>query len=99
MTAFRLGDAIAIEYGYKKHSPVWEFLGQHKYVEIFYSQQETLYQDTVFSVLQEIRMNRVVWRYHANSGKRIVAHDEFLEHGNRFFLIFVLLNHYLDSRN
>ena len=32
-----------------------------------------------------IQINRVVRRYHGNTGKRSVAQDEFLEHGNRFF--------------
>ena len=35
--AFRIGDAISIEYRYKKHSPVWECLKQHKYIDIFSS--------------------------------------------------------------
>ena len=83
--AYRIGDSISIEFGYQKHAPVWQAVGQHKYVEIFYGQQESLYRDIAYSRLQEIRINRVVRRYHANTGKRCVAHDEFLEHGNRFF--------------
>ena len=83
--AYRVGDSITVEYGYQKQSSVWLVLGQHKYVDIFYSQQEVLYRDNVFSRLQELRMNRFVRRYHSDTGKRCVAHDEFLEHGNRFF--------------
>jgi len=83
--AYRIGDAIAIEYGYKKFSPVWKANKQHKYVEIWLGQQETLYRDNVYSRLQELRLNRVVRRYAATTGKRCVAQDEFLEHGNRFF--------------
>ena len=60
--AYRVGDSITVEYGYQKHSPVWLVLGQHKYVDIFYSQQEVLYQDTVYSRLQELRINRFVRR-------------------------------------
>ena len=87
--AYRIGDAVAIEYGYSKHSTVWKALCQNKYVEIFLSQQETLYRDFQFSQLQELRMNRVVRRYHGTSGKSCVVHDEFFEHGNRFFQIFL----------
>ena len=85
VTAYRIGDAISIEFGYQKHAPVWKALNQNKYIDIFYSQHESLYRDITFSILQEIRLNRVVRRYHGNTGKRCVAHDEFLEHGNRFF--------------
>ena len=85
VNAYRIGDSISIEYGYQKQAPAWEALGQHKYVDIFYGQQESLYRDMPFSMLQEIRLNRVVRRYHGSTGKRCVAHDEFLEHGNRFF--------------
>ena len=41
-------------------------------------------------MLQEIRINRVVRRFHASTGKRATAHDEFLEHGNRFLCEFPL---------
>ena len=33
-------------------------------------------------------MNRVVRRYHSDTGKRCVPQDEFLENGNRFFSAF-----------
>ena len=49
--AYRVGDTIGIEYGYQKQSPVWMALGQHKYVNIFYGQQEKLYRDFPFSRL------------------------------------------------
>ena len=83
--AYRLGDSITVEYGYQKQASVWLVLGQHKYVDIFYSQQEVLYRDHPYSRLQELRINRFVRRYHSKTGKRCVCHDEFLEHGNRFF--------------
>jgi len=88
--AYCIGDSISIEFDYQKQVPAWEAMGQHKYVDIFYGQQEALYRDVPFSTLQEIRLNRVVRRYHASTGKRCVAHDEFLEHGNRFFSNFPL---------
>ena len=56
--AYRIGDAISIEYGYHKHLPVWECNGQKKYVEITYKQDETLYQDSPYSMLQEIRIKQ-----------------------------------------
>ena len=49
--AYRIGDSIAIELGYQKHSFFWEVLGQNKYVETFFGQQETMYQDSPFSRL------------------------------------------------
>ena len=82
---YRVGDSIAIEFGYIKHVPVWHAMGQNKYVEITHAQNETLYRDSPFSMLQEIRGSRTVRRYHGKTGKRRVAQDEFLEHGNRFF--------------
>ena len=89
-TAFRVGDSISLEAGYQRHVPIWIVLGQHKYEEIFYSQQECLYRDNPFSRLQELRINRVVRRYAGILGKRCVAHDEFLENGNHFFSQFSL---------
>ena len=89
---YRLGDSIAIEVGYHKQVPVWQTMGQNKYVEITHSQNETLYRDSPYSILQEIRDGRTARRYHGNTGKRRVAHDEFLEHGNRFFLNSLCLN-------
>ena len=62
VNAYRIGDSISIEYGYQKQAPAWEALAQHKYVDIFYGQQESLYRDMPFSMLQEIRLNRVVRR-------------------------------------
>ena len=91
--AYRIGDSITVEYGYQKQAPVWLVLGQHKYVDIFYSQQEVLYRDNPYSRLQELRINRFVRRYHSDTGKRCVCHDEFLEHGNRFFSEFQCQNH------
>jgi len=88
VNAYRLGDAVCVEYGYQKYASVWEALGQSKYVKIFYSQQETLYRDFPFSRLQEMRLNRFVCRHHGSTGKRCVAQDEFLEHGNRFYSAF-----------
>ena len=60
-------------------------MGQHKYVEITYAQNKTLYWDSPYSQLQEIRDTWTVRRYHSRTGKRRVAQDEFLEHSNRFF--------------
>ena len=81
-TAYQVGD---IEYGYQKHLPVWEAMDQNKYIKNFYSQQESLYHDITYSILQEIRLNRNEWRYHRKTGRRCVTRDEFLEHDNHFF--------------
>ena len=83
--AYRIGDAVSIEFGYQTHVSVWQAIGQLKHVEIFYGQQESLYRDIFFYRLQEIRINCVVRQYHTSTGKRCVVHDEFLEHGNCFF--------------
>ena len=60
-------------------------MNQNKYVDIFLGQQETLYRESPFSRLKEVRTNYVVRRYHALTGKQCADQDEFVEHGNRFF--------------
>ena len=87
-----LGDAVGIECGYVKHLPVWLFGGQNNYVQITYGQIEACYRDHPFSRLQELRINRVVRRYHDNSLKSCVPQDLFLEHGNNFFFEIQLTN-------
>ena len=74
-----------IESGYDKHCAAYQIMGQNKYVEIVLRQREVLYRDHPFSRLQECRINRVVRRCHRSTGKRCVAVDEHLEHGNRFY--------------
>ena len=59
----------------------------HGFLEQFQCLQ-VLYHDNPFFVPQELRMNRVVRRYHSDIGKRCVPQDEFLENGNRFFSTF-----------
>jgi len=78
VNAYRIGDAIAIEYGHAKYSTVWGALGQNKYVEIVLGQQETLYHKFPFSRLQELRINCVVRHHRGATGKRCIAHDDFL---------------------
>ena len=85
VTAYRVGDAIDIECNYQKHSSIWQAIGQHKYIDIFFVRQEYIFHNNPFSLLQEIRRSMVVRRYHDNAGKRCVAHNEFLEHGIRVF--------------
>ena len=85
---YRTGDSVSIEFGYNKHVAVWQAMGQHKYVAITHAQNECLYRDSPYCQLQEIRKTRTVRRYHSSTGKRRVAQDEFLEHGNRFFAEF-----------
>ena len=82
---YHIGDSIAIEHDYQTFAPFWKMTGQTKYIDIWLGQQETLYRDHPYLRLQELCLNRVVCRYNATTGKRCVAQDEFLEHGNRFF--------------
>ena len=86
--SFRNSDAPGIEYGYKKHSFVLEALNQNKYVEIYFTQMETLLCDHSFRCLQEARLNRCVRRYHGKTGKPAAAVDENLEHWNGFYSMF-----------
>ena len=88
VASYRVGDAVIVEYGYQKHTSAWEIMGYNKYVKIHWRQQEVLYRNNPFSRLQECRNNRFVRRCDANTGKRCVCQDEFLEHGNRFFSTF-----------
>ena len=90
INAYRLGDAITIEAAYIRHIPVSEAMGQKKYGNIALKQSEVLYREHRYSRMQEWRLNRFVRRYDALTGKRCVCHDEFLEHGNRFFSEFPL---------
>ena len=81
VASYRVGDAVMVEYGYQKHTPALEIMGQNKYVEIHWRHQEVLYRNNPLSRLQECRNNRFVRRCDANTGKRCVCQDEFLEHG------------------
>ncbi len=92
--AYRNGDALMIEYGYKRFAPVWEMLGQHKYVARHWDQAETLYRGDTFSFarLMECRINRCVRRYEpGKEGKRMTAHDENLENWNGFYARFPMV--------
>ena len=42
VNTYRNGDAIMVEYGYKRFAPIWQMLCQHKYVERHWHQIETL---------------------------------------------------------
>ena len=66
---YRVGDSISIEFGYKKHVAVWQAMCQHKYVEITYAQNETLYRDSPYSQLQDIQDTWTVRRYHSQTEK------------------------------
>ena len=63
-------------------------MDQYNYVAITHAQNETLYWDSPHRMPQEIWNTRTVRRYHSRTGKRRVAQNEFLEHGNRFFAEF-----------
>ena len=66
---YRLGDSISIKHGYHNQLPIWQAFGQFIYVEITYAQNETLYRDSPFSTLQEMKNTRAVRRYHGMGGK------------------------------
>mmetsp|Transcript_36307 Transcript_36307/g.73958 ORF Transcript_36307/g.73958 Transcript_36307/m.73958 type:complete len:315 (+) Transcript_36307:351-1295(+) len=92
--AYRNGDALMIEYGYKRFAPVWEMLGQCKYVARHWDQAETLSRGDTFSFarVMECRINRCVRRYEpGEDGKRMTAHDENLEIWNGFFARFPMV--------
>ncbi len=76
-------DAISIEYGYQCYANVFEAAGQVKYVDVWVAQQDCLYKDIPYSCLQEQCLNQVVRRVQVKKGKRCVAHNGFLEYGNR----------------
>ncbi len=90
--AYRNGDALMVEFAYKRFAPVWEMLGQKKYVSRHFDQAETLYlgKTFFFSRLMELRINRFVRRYNTD-GNRFTAHDENLEIWNSFFARFPMV--------
>ena len=82
VTAYRVGDAVAIEYGYNKHLNVWQCNGQNKYAKItFKHHAEVLSRDSPFQTIKKSCVDRY---------KRAVGHDDFLEHCNPFLSEFPL---------
>lgn len=91
--SYREGDAVSILHGYKRFAPVWQELGQSKYVERHWHQLEQLFRDFPFSRYMEAMINRCVRRYPKEDGKRMVAQDEHLENMNASFAAFPKVKH------
>ena len=89
--SYRTGDSIMILGGYRKFAPVWQKLGQTKYVERTWHQFDQLFRDFKFSRFVESMRNRCVRRYPKDSGKRMMAQDEALELKNKSFAEFPLV--------
>ena len=88
VASYRSGCAIGIENGYQKFVGVWKALGQTRYLERHWRQQEMLFGRLPFQMLEELRRNRTMWRYHDSTGKSELAMDEALELANRFLAQF-----------
>ena len=86
--SYREGDSVSILHGYMRFAPIWQELGQSKYVERHWHQLEQLFRDFPFSRYMEAMINRCVRRYPKEDGKRMVAHDEHMENMNASFAAF-----------
>ena len=84
--AYQNGDAVMVEFGYKRFAPVWQMLGQHKYVERHWHQCETL-----CSFFNSARLQGFVPRFAEDTGKKLTAQDENLEIWNSFFARFPMV--------
>jgi len=86
--SYRCGDAIGIEQGYEWFVAAWTSLGQVKYVAAYHEQVAQLLVKHSYQMLMESRINRTVRPHPRSTGKSCIAHDEFLELGNRLFSMF-----------
>ena len=86
--SYRCGDAIAIEKGYEWFVTAWTSLGQVKYVSAYHEQVAQLLVKHSYQMLMESRINRTVRPHPRSTGKSCIAHDEFVELGNRLFAMF-----------
>ena len=91
VNSYRIGDSVTILRGYENFAPVWQKLGQSKYVERHFHQQDQLFRDFPYSRYMESMMNRCVRSYPRELGKRMVAWDEFLELKNKAFSEFPMV--------
>ncbi|KAK1743298.1 hypothetical protein QTG54_005919 [Skeletonema marinoi] len=90
--SYRCGDAIAVLMGYNRFVPYWHALGQLKYVECVWNQNEQLLRDHDHARFEESMRNRFVRCHPPGSGKRMVAHDEWLELKNASFAGFPVVS-------
>ena len=86
--SYRSGDAIGVEMGYQSFVAVWRALGQTRYLERHWRQQEQMLFHHPFSWLEMLRRHRFVRKYHGSTGKGTLAMDECLELLNRFYAQF-----------
>ena len=83
--SYRSADAIGVEMGYQAFVAVWRALGQTRYLERHWRQQEQMLSLHPFSWLEMLRRYRFVRKYHGSTGKGTLAMDEMLELANRFY--------------
>jgi hypothetical protein len=88
VTAYRFQDSITIESGYSWFAPSWKILGQLKYYEAYHEQLDCLLKNNKYLQLEEARRNCCVGRYHGDTGKLALAHDEWLELNNKEFSLY-----------
>lgn len=89
--SYRCGDAIGIEMGYQNFVAVWRALGQHRYEEHHWRQQEEMLLKKPYHFLEWVRRSCTVNPYHGSLGKNQLAYDEALELANRFFAQFPMV--------
>jgi hypothetical protein len=77
--AYRKCDSIIVELIYERFAPVWRCLGQSRYLERVWRQQEALLTRFSFNELQTARWNCFSQPYHGTTGKGAHAKDEKLE--------------------
>jgi hypothetical protein len=77
--SYRKCDSIAVELIYERFAPVWRCLGQSRYLERVWRQQESLLTRFDFQTLQTAHWNRFSRPYHGSTGKGAHAKDEKLE--------------------
>jgi hypothetical protein len=77
-----------VERAYDWFVPAWASLGQKKYVAAYHDQLHQLLIKFAFDRLHEVRLNRFVRTHPRSANKGTVAHDEYMELGNRLFAMF-----------
>ena len=89
--AYRSGDSISIELGYQRFVPVWKALGQSRYEERHWRQQEETLLKHPFLRCEEFQRSRASNPYDGSTGKSHLAMDECIELSNRFYTQFPLV--------
>jgi len=100
--SYHSGDSILVERAYDWFVPVWAALGQKKYVAAYHDQIQQLLIAFPHSRLHELMINQFVRTHPSSADKGTVAHDEYMELGNRLFAMFPkmrLMRGYIRSGN